>query len=179
MAKKLFNFLILSLIACFMWSCASGPKLTQQPYTSNVSADKDVLFKAAIQVLSENGFQIQNTSSTITTMDVPTGEDLIFAEAGTEVGRYDGDNDNWIFNPANDVQLSPILDVDLTPQRNIIMNPAGDIRVFDDLDMDGVNTIDMGTSASSGSNIPTVADGYFQIKLNGVTKFVAFFNTLP
>jgi len=45
--------------------------------------------------------------------------------------------------------------------------------------MDGVSTIDMGTSAFSGSNIPAVADGYFQIKENGTTRFVPFFDTLP
>lgn len=124
-------------------------------------------------IILANGFQIQNTSASITTLNVPSGEDLIFAESGTEVARYDGGNNNWIFNPVNDVQLSPDTDVDLTPGGDIIMNPTGDIRVFDDLDMDGTNTIDMGTSASVP---PGSATGAFQIKLNGVTKLVKFYD---
>ena len=137
------------------------------------------ILQANDNVAIQNGFQIQNTSSTITTFAIPANELLIFADDGVNIGQYNADIDNWLFNPANDVQLSPSTDIDLTPGGDIIMNPTGDIRVFDDLDMDGVNTIDMGTSASSGSNIPAVADGYFQIKLNGITKFVPFFNTLP
>jgi len=123
-------------------------------------------------IILANGFQIQNTSTTITTLNVPSDEDLIFAEAGTEVARYDGDNNNWIFNPANDVQLSPDTDVDLTPGGDIIMNPTGDIRVFEDLDMDGTNTIDFGTSASVP---PGSALGAIQIKINGTTRLVKFY----
>ena len=121
-----------------------------------------------------NGFAIQNTSASITTLNVPSGEDLIFAEAGTEVARYDGGNNNWVFNPANDVQLSPDTDVDLTPVEDIIMNPGGDIRVFADLDMDGSNTIDFGTSASVP---PGSAIGAIQIKINGIIRLVKFYST--
>jgi hypothetical protein len=125
-------------------------------------------------IILANGFQIQNTSASITTLDVPSNEELIFAEAGTEVARYDGNNNNWIFNPVNDVQLSPGTDVDLTPGGDIVMNPTGDIRVFNDFDMDGANTIDFGTSASVpiGSAI-----GAAQIKINGVTRLVKFYST--
>lgn len=153
-----------------------------------------------------NGFNIENTDTTTTTFEIPeadtliiqeglsdarltieknviidvdTSDDFIVNENGIQVGKYDGGTDDWVLNPGNDVQLSPGNDIDLTPTDDIIMNPGGEINVFEDLDMQGTNTIDMGTSASSGSTIPSVADGYFQIKENGVTRFVPFFDTLP
>jgi len=145
--------------------------LSEWLFGINLDIDSNNILNPANIILA-NGFQIQNTSISITTLNVPNAEDLIFAEAGTEVARYDGGNDNWIFNPANDVQLSPTLDVDLTPQRDIIMNPTGDIGVFADLDMDGTNTIDFGTSASVP---PGSALGAIQIKINGTTRLVKFY----
>jgi len=146
--------------------------LSEWLFGINLDIDSNDILNPANIILA-NGFQIQNTSASITTLNVPSGEDLIFAEAGTEVARYDGGNNNWIFNPVNDVQLSPDTDVDLTPGGDVIMNPTGDIRVFEDLDMQTTNTIDMGTSASVP---PGSATGAFQIKLNGVIKLVKFYD---
>ena len=101
-------------------------------------------------------------------------EFLKFTDGGVEVGQYDADNDNWVFNPANDVRLSPTVDIDLTPGGDIIMNPTGDIRVFADLDMDGSNTIDFGTSASVP---PGAAIGAIQIRINGTLRLVKFYST--
>jgi len=143
---------------------------------SVVQAD---ILSATDKIITNNGFEIQNTSSSITTFAIPNNEFLKFTDGGVEVGQYDADNDNWVFNPANDVRLSPTVDIDLTPGGDVIMNPTGEMKVFADLDMQGTNTIDMGTSASSSANIPAVADGYFQIKENGVTRFVPFFDNLP
>lgn len=163
----------------------------------DMNSTSDILNPA--NIILANNFQIQNTDSVTTTFAIPSneifiisdggedrikidddiifdadnGDDIIFLENSVETARYDGGNNNWIFTPSNDVQLTPSNDLDLTPQNDIIMNPGGDIRVFDDLDMDGVSTIDMGTSAS----VPvTSASGAFQFKFNGVTKLVKFYD---
>ncbi len=130
-------------------------------------------------LLFPNGFLLDNTDSSTTTLDVPSGDVLSFTDGGTEVGKYDGGDDNWVFNPDNDVQLSPTEDIDLTPGDDIVMNPGGVVLVSADLDMSGTNTIDMGTSAGSTNPFSTTADGFFQIKLNGTTKFVPFFDSVP
>jgi len=141
-----------------------------------------------------NGFSIENTNATTTTLAIPSSEillikvgtatriqiddnvtlnadnddDLIFQHAGTTVGLFDGSNDNWKFNPANDVQLSPAKDVDLTPTNDIIMNPGGDIKVSDDLDMQGSATFDSGVALSSAPGGSPI--GAWQIKIQGVTR---------
>lgn len=111
----------------------------------------------------DNGFSITNTSVSITTITIGNLDDLIFKEGAVEVGKYDGGSNTWTFNPT----------------ANINLDPGGKVVVSGDIEMQGVKTIDFGTNASSLANIPAVADGYFQIKRGGSTKFVPFFNNLP
>ena len=151
------------------------------------------------KIILPNGFNIENTDPENTEIIIPAtdflkiiegsdirlqidkdiilnsdaNDSIIFQGDGIEVGKYDDDTENWVLNPANDVQLAPTQDIDLTPQNNIIMNPSGGINIFADLNMDGVNTIDFGTSAS----VPVgSAIGAFPIKHNGVTRLVKFYS---
>jgi len=161
----------------------------------------------------QNGFDIVNTSSTTTTFDVPAteflnmvvgsetrlllgqdvtissddGDDILFQEQGVTVGAYDGGTNNWVFNPANDVQLSPTVDLDLnpgddivmTPGSNIIMQPTGEINVFADFDMQAGDTVDFADTATSAGTstqtLPAQPDGFIIIKVNGASKRVPFY----
>jgi len=132
------------------------------------------ILEATDKVSIQNGFAIENTDSTTTEFIIPNNEVLKFIDGSTEVGKYDSDIENWVFNPANDVQLSPTLDVDLTPQRNIVMNPVGEINVFEDLNMQGTSVVDHSATASTpvGSAI-----GAIQCRVNGVIRLIKFYST--
>jgi len=141
--------------------------------TTGLTLPDDLIF--------DNGFKIENTDATTTTFDVPSGEILSFAESSTEVGKYDGDTNNWVFNPANDVQLTPTVDIDLKPGGDIIVDPsgAGDMKLFCDIDMDSgdqINFSDVSTTAgTSTQTLPAQPDGFIIIKVSGASKRVPFY----
>lgn len=106
-------------------------------------------------------------AGTASLLDVAGGNDLLFTEASSPYMAYDGGTNSLTLEPGNDVLLEPT--------DNIILNPTnGEVDVFADLDMQGTNTIDFGTSAS----VPVgSAIGAIQVKINGVTRLVKFYST--
>ncbi len=86
-----------------------------------------------------------------------SGDDILFKEGTTTVGKYDGGTNDWTFNPTGDINL----------------NPGGEVNVFKDLDMQGSSTIDFATSSSAPVG---AAAGSIQVKINGISKLIPFFN---
>ena len=135
----------------------------------SVNAVVAEILQANDKVAIQNGFEIKNTDSTTTEFIIPTDEVLKFIDDSIEVGKYDSDTGNWVFNPTNDVQLSPVVDIDLLAGNNIVVNPTGEMDVFCDIDLQAGNTIDYADTASVP--IGSASDA-FVIKINGVTKIV-------
>ena len=138
---------------------------------SVVQAD---ILSATDKIITNNGFEIQNTDTETTTFTIPNNEVLRFTGGGAEVGRYDADDDTWIFNPPNDVQLSPDVDVDLTPVGDVVLNPVGEISVFSELAIKATQVISFADFAA----VPVgSAVGAVQIKVDGVNRLIKFYST--
>jgi len=120
-------------------------------------------------ILLGNGFEIEYTSSSTTTFDVPSGDILSFAEAGTQVGKYDGSTDEWTFNPAGDINLVP------TNSGDIILDPDGEITVTEDIVFQNVGaTVDF---AATGTTPVGSAIGAIVIRVNGTDRLIKFYST--
>jgi hypothetical protein len=137
------------------------------------NTDLRILEGTSLRLVIDDDIEFKSKNDII--FDIASNDQLRFTVGGTaQVGEYDDSTGNWKFDGTGDIQLSPNTDIDLTPFNDIIMNPTGDIRVFADLDMDGVNTIDFGTSASVASGN---ALGSIQVKVNGTIRLVKFYST--
>ncbi len=87
--KKNETFVGCVIFVAFLSGCAAGPIITQKPYLSQINGSKEAIYSAAIQILTESGYQIQNSdkeNGLITTLsrDVKLTEDQ--CDCGTGMG---------------------------------------------------------------------------------------------
>ncbi len=125
----------------------------------------DYLFKTTGLTLPSDLIFDSNPANIV----VANGAELIITEGGQPRITV---NDNVILNADTDVTLAPDVDVNIQPAGDVILNPIGDIKIFDDLDMNGVSTIDFGTSSSAPVGSPI---GAIQIKVNGTLRKINFY----